>query len=121
MAPVARRPAAPLDPAAAPDRGVEAEEQAAPDSAFGRRAARLLGGESGAAAQTAGGDLVSPDRRRAQARLRGERPRAAARGVAGRGPAQRRYLRRGREAALGRLGLARARRRAGGGSSWRHG
>src|SRR5260370_515465 len=95
MASVDRGAAGPLDSAAAPDRGVEAEEQAAPDPAFGRRAARLLGGESGAAAQTAGGDLVSPDRRRAQARLRGERPRAAARGVPGRGPAQWPSLRRG--------------------------
>src|SRR4029077_10954623 len=57
VAPLARRPTAPLDFAAAADRGAEAEREAAADSAVGRGDASVLGVEPSAAAQAPGGDL----------------------------------------------------------------
>src|SRR5207249_1937079 len=89
MAPLARRPAASRDPAAAADRGAEAEGEAPTDSAVGRRDAGVLGGQPGAAGQAAGSHLVPPDRDRAETGLGGERPRTAAGRIPGGGAAAR--------------------------------
>src|SRR5256886_6241402 len=88
MAPLARRPAASRDPAAALDRGTQAKGETAADSAVGRRDAGVLGVEPGAAGQAAGGHLFPPDRDRTEAGLGGERPRAAAGGIARGGAAE---------------------------------
>src|SRR2546429_6134935 len=88
MAPLARRPAASRDPAAAVDRGTQAKGETAADCAVRRRDAGVLGVEPGAAGQAAGRHLLPPDRDRAEAGLGGERPRAAAGGIARGGAAE---------------------------------
>src|SRR2546425_11695066 len=88
MAPLARRPAASRDPAAAVDRGTQAKGETAADCAVRRRDAGVLGVEPGAAGQATGRHLLPPDRDRAEAGLGGERPRAAAGGIARGGAAE---------------------------------
>src|SRR2546422_11675422 len=73
-------------------------------SDLGRRDAGVLGVEPGATGQAAGRHLFPPDRDRAEAGLGGERPRAAAGGIARGGAAEewRCHLCRRREEEIGR-------------------